>query len=683
MKRILKWLVGILTTLIVLVIIVVLALPVLLDPNRYRQEISDLVHQETGMYLTIHDDIGWSVFPWLGLSINNVTIDDVQQQRLATLKHVAVSVEVKPLFAKQIRISDIELDGVDANLVVNKNGVANWTPVLRPSEPSQPTEPTAPATDDESSLAFAMKDFSVAGITIKDINVSYKDEATKQNITIKNAKLVTGAFAFGQPFQLNASLDLDSRDPAIKANIAFSTLMTSVPDKDIYNINDLTLTVTPAASKPEKIQLTGNLTLKDKALQGKVALKPFDLATAMSQLNMPLPALAGGSEVLRKVSIGTSVDANSNSIALSDMFATVDEIELKGAFAITNLKTSEISFNLTGNAIVVDPYLPAAQPAQDTAPATSTAPATAADANAVIIPVDMIKALNIAGKATLDSLSVSGFMFEQPTLEILAKNGNARITNLHAGFYEGTIKIAAGVNVAGSRASNPETSANINVNGISLPALATQIEVLNKITGVANANVAITAQGLSQARMLSSLNGTIDFQLADGALLGVNFNQLLCSVIARVRKEELSRTDWPNETAFTSLGGTAKIVNGVVYNDDLSAALAVINLKGDGDVNLVNQSIDYHIGLTVTGDTSGEDRACRINEQYNDIAWPMECKGKLTDTGLCGIDEERLLSIAGGLVQDTIKNKVQEKLEETFNEKIGDKLQGLQNIFKK
>ncbi|CAM3781159.1 AsmA family protein [Parendozoicomonas haliclonae] len=688
----LKWLLGIVAVLVVLLVIAAITLPMLINPNNYRDQISTAVYDATGMQLAINGEIGWSVFPWVGLSINDVVIDDSQKQPLGSLKHAAVKVKVMPLLQKKLEISTLELDGVSLNLVVNKQGIPNWEPAKKPA--SEPASLPATSTSSQqtsqqgtaeasSGSSFTLEDLNIAGVNVKNIEIKYQDIPAKQSLTIQNMGLTTGAITFGQPFQMNTSLELAVKDPAIKAKIQLSGLITPAPSQSTYTIKNLDYTLTPmGVSNPQAIEVTGDIVVKDKVLTGQVKLQPIDLATAMQQLNIALPKLAGGDQVLRKVSIGTQIKANSNSVSLTDMYAVVDKNELQGQFAITDLKTQAMRFNITGNNIVVDPYLPVAAEASaqstgtgttapttggQSAPAPSTSPSPAASTNAVIIPVPTIQALNVNGKAQLESLSIKGFLFNKPTVEVQAAGGNARITNLSAGFYEGTIKAAAGVDVRGQLAARPQVSAKADISNISIEALAQQLEDLQKVTGKANASLKVLTQGLTEKQLTSNLNGTVDFNVSNGALLGVNFNQQVCGLIARVRKTESTRTDWPDKTAFTQLGGTVRIVNGVAYNNDLTAALDLLNLKGDGEVNLVNQTLDYHLGLTITGDMADkEDTACRINERYANITWPMRCKGKLGDSGLCGIDEQRLGKVLGQIAEQEIKNKLQKKLEDKF-----------------
>jgi len=52
-----------------LMVVAVIVLPLIIDPNDYKDEIATAVREQTGRTLAIEGDISLSVFPWLGLDI--------------------------------------------------------------------------------------------------------------------------------------------------------------------------------------------------------------------------------------------------------------------------------------------------------------------------------------------------------------------------------------------------------------------------------------------------------------------------------------------------------------------------------------------------------------------------------------------------------------------------------------
>jgi len=75
MARPLKYFLIAVTLLIVLVVGALTAAVMTFDPNDYRAQIADSVHQKTGRDLAI-GDIGLSVFPWLKLDLKQVRLSN-------------------------------------------------------------------------------------------------------------------------------------------------------------------------------------------------------------------------------------------------------------------------------------------------------------------------------------------------------------------------------------------------------------------------------------------------------------------------------------------------------------------------------------------------------------------------------------------------------------------------------
>ena len=103
-----------------------------------------------------------------------------------------------------------------------------------------------------------------------------------------------------------------------------------------------------------------------------------------------------------------------------------------------------------------------------------------------------------------------------------------------------------------------------------------------------------TSQTNSAATLLRNLNGRADFQIDDGAVFNVNVPQELCTAVAALEGESTSR-EWSTDTRFDQLKGSARVVDGVLNNDDLLITVPGIELTGNGDVNLASQRFDYDV----------------------------------------------------------------------------------------
>src|SRR5690606_27504872 len=85
------------------------ALTHLFDPNDYKDELQQLARDEANLELHLNGDIGWSLFPWLGLELTDATLAsaDSPEKPFANVRLLGLPVRVLPLLYKEVQMSDI------------------------------------------------------------------------------------------------------------------------------------------------------------------------------------------------------------------------------------------------------------------------------------------------------------------------------------------------------------------------------------------------------------------------------------------------------------------------------------------------------------------------------------------------------------------------------------------------
>jgi AsmA protein len=96
------WIVG---GLIGLIMIAMLAIVLLVDPNDYRDDIERMVHEKTGRPLTLSGDLKLSFFPWIALEVGPAALGDAPgfgDEPFASIQRARVGVRFLPLLRGQI-----------------------------------------------------------------------------------------------------------------------------------------------------------------------------------------------------------------------------------------------------------------------------------------------------------------------------------------------------------------------------------------------------------------------------------------------------------------------------------------------------------------------------------------------------------------------------------------------------
>jgi AsmA protein len=148
----------------------------------------------------------------------------------------------------------------------------------------------------------------------------------------------------------------------------------------------------------------------------------------------------------------------------------------------------------------------------------------------------------------------------------------------------------------------------------------------DRLTGVAQLGAKLSTTAASTAGLMSGLNGELSFDVADGALKGVNlwYEIQRANALARGRAAP-QRTS--ADTEFRQLKGTAVIRDGLLVNQDLVGGLPFLGLTGRGEVNLVEAALDYRLNATVIREAI--DEATGERSELAGASLPLRLSGSL------------------------------------------------------
>ena len=190
--------------LLLLLISLTVALPLFIDLNDYKPQISEGVKTATGRDLTIEGDIELSVFPWIGAKLGAIQLDNAQgfgDSPFARIESAEVKVMLTPRVSGVVEAKAVTLHGLNLNLAINKDGVSNWQDLAQDGD-ATPAEPLS--TGEHSDAAGAgLAALAIGGLHITKARVVYDDQSTSTRYAIEQLDLNTG------PVSLNAPLDID------------------------------------------------------------------------------------------------------------------------------------------------------------------------------------------------------------------------------------------------------------------------------------------------------------------------------------------------------------------------------------------------------------------------------------------------------------------------------------------
>lgn len=447
------------------------------------------------------------------------------------------------------------------------------------------------------------------------------------------------------------------------------------------SMGDLTLTGDVMAEKYSGEQLS---------FASNIATNTFNLKALLNQLKIELPQFESKT-ALQKASVKLSVKGNLKNIDVNPIEIALDDTKVKGSGAIALGQVPTIALALKGDQLVLNAYLPPKQATANTNQQTKKAhPQTKAPANPELIPV-LPKTINVIADVQWDKLTMDQLQLMNSRVKGSLKNGDAVLDQLSTNIYGGSLSFNG--SLKGQK--TPKVVFNGKIQKIDLTKVLPQISLkdyissdfllsrLNQnhqninIEGVLNAQFGITTSGRLQNQVVANLNGDANFDLVQGRVNNLNYEQLMCQGIALLNQKRLTGSFNRNYTDFQKLSGKIIIRNGVVTNDPFQMLVPGLAMNGKGDVNLTRMTINYRMNAMLTGDHSiNPDPACQINERFKGIAIPLICEGSLEKTdGLCRLDSDQLGKVIADLAANAVKDKARKEIDKQ-KDRLQDKLDG-------
>ncbi|MFS2198454.1 AsmA family protein [Pseudomonas sp. Pseusp3] len=725
-----------------LLIIVALgfALTHLFDPNDYKDEIRQIARDKAHIELTLNGDIGWSLFPWLGLELHDASVATMVKptEPYADLQMLGLSVRVLPLLRREVQMSDVRVEGLNLRLNRDKDGHGNWEDIGKvPATAKTDATSTPPAAIEPAPEASVVAEkppqpirLDIDSLTVNNARVEYTDERTGKSFSAESIQLSTGAVHDSVNIPLKLTAFLSANQPALRVRTELNGEVRIARALQRYQFEDMKLsgevTGDPLQGKTMTFSAQGQLVL-DKAanvaewtgikisanqlralgelkvndldktpqVSGGISIAQFDLAKFVESIGQKLPAMAEGS--LSKVELVSRLAATPTSLALDNLNLKVDDSTFSGRIAVEDFAKQSLRAVLKADTFNVDRYLPPKSAEANSATQVRQAEVASTEADALagagstplppaptkdawsserLLPVERLSKLDVDADLTFGQLTLKKLPIHNATLKATGQGGLLTLANLRGDLYEGNFETAGTLDVR-----QPVPALNLQTKISRVPAEKI-LESQGKnppVKGLVTLNSSLSGNGNSQKALIETLNGNASIVINNGMLLNANLEQQLCKGIATLNRKTLSGEPRGKDTPFQELKGNLTFRNGVASNPDLKVRIPGMAVNGNGDIDLRVLGMDYRVGIIVEGDTSAmPDPACQVGDKFVGIEWPLRCRGPLElGAKACRVDNERMSQVATKVAGDRISEKIEEKWGDKVDPKLKDALKEL------
>lgn len=244
MKKIIKLVAWLLAALVITVVAAAIIIPLVIDPNDYRDEISAAVKKQTGRELNIEGEIKLSLFPWLGVRLGAMQLSNAEgfgPAPFARIGEADVRVKLLPLLRREVEMEKIVLHGLEANLGRRADGSTNWDDLVGAAAPAVPAEQKAPADAAPADPAAALGAIALGGLELRDAKVVWAEAQAGARYAIEHFNLEISAIRLNEPFDITLEFDVDSNQPQLRGHLRFASRVTLDLQGQKYRLDATTL----------------------------------------------------------------------------------------------------------------------------------------------------------------------------------------------------------------------------------------------------------------------------------------------------------------------------------------------------------------------------------------------------------------------------------------------------------
>jgi len=312
-KRIVIGLVG-----LVLVAVVGLAIFLLtFDPNAYKYKLEELVQERYQRTLTIDGEIELSLFPRIGLSVQGVSLSEVDSaETFASIESMRLAVAVWPLLSSNLVVDHVAINGFKARVIRNKDGHFNFENLVGEgraitAKPAGAADAVvgvmagaAQALTTGGASAPATMQIDIAGLDLQSGELLLQDDISGMAVSVRNLNANTGRVTYRQPFDISFSAQVDGEHPRMDASLNGQGLLMLDPLARRFAAQrlDVRMNGTVLGANAKNVSARGNLAFEGETssldvngleilFQGDVLDQPTPMKNVEASVTIPKLAL--------------------------------------------------------------------------------------------------------------------------------------------------------------------------------------------------------------------------------------------------------------------------------------------------------------------------------------------------------------------------------------------------------
>jgi AsmA protein len=505
----------------------------------------------TGLDLTVKGPIDVSVFPGSYVSFHDVGLkggaDDGPALRVDVL---TANLRLLPLLLQRFEIADVMMLRPQIHVKRGIDGESNWTPFIQTIARTM-----KPGADNQ---------VSFSEIRIQDGVLTYED-AGHVSEKLEDIDLSLAWPSISRSFAVTGQFDW--RGQRVDGAISFSDFAAALAGERSGLKARL-------SSAPLKLAFDGSVANRTSALmEGTLTVDSPSLRTALQWTGQEPPG-AGG---FGRFALKARANVVGASIALTNVNVELDGNVAEGVMTYVNNGRQMLQATLAADALDFTPYI-----------STFRLLASGArDWNRQMFDLNALSTTDLDMRLSAAKVTVGPSKLGRTAFGANLRGGALALSvgeaQMYGGIAKGSFAIARVDSIA-------DVKAQFQFLDVDLQACASELFGINRLSGRGNLNVSVGASGSSPFGLMQSLDGTATLTGHDGAISGINIEQLL----KRLERRPLSGAgNFRNgSTPFSNLTVALKFAEGNATTEDVKMENATSRVTITGTAAVPTREYD-------------------------------------------------------------------------------------------
>jgi AsmA protein len=528
------------------------AASILISPESARDAITAQIRDATGLTPVVRGPVTLSVFPSGSITLADVILGE-QDGRAAPLAadHLTAHLRVLPLLLGRLEIADIALEHPRIAVVIAPDGGSNWSPLL-------------------ATLARALKPadrtLSFSEIRIDDGVIVISDSGRDIAETLTDVELSLAWPSIARSF--GATGRFVWRNEPVDASIAISDFLSALLGEGA----GLKLRLNGA---PLNVAFDGVMSSRPSLkIEGMLAADAPSLREAVRWTNdKPLPGSGGFGRFALKARASMVAGA----LSMSGVNVEIDGNNAEGVLTYTTDGRKTWQGTLAADGLDLTPYVSTIR----------LLTGTARDWDRMPIALDGLTGFDIDLRLSAAKVAIGNARLGRTAIAANLRSGKLVITVGESQAFNGVIM--GSLSIAKSDAG-AELKSQMQLSNVDLDTCLADLFGIRRLEGKGNISFNIEGAGGSVLALTRSLTGSATVTGLNGAIAGLNVEQLL----RRLERRPLSGNgDFRNgRTPFEKLNVALKIAQGSVSVDEVTIDGTAVRIGLTGAASIPARELD-------------------------------------------------------------------------------------------